>query len=94
MAPPVPPQGKTDATTPPTIAAAALFPDSTATGTNQATAFPLLNGADHQFTTVGSSTGAVLPPARLADSISVWNGGLEYAAWSTRRRVARSTTGW
>lgn len=47
----------------------------TATGTNQATALPLLNGADHQFTTVGSSTGAMLPPARLADSIVVWNGG-------------------
>jgi hypothetical protein len=47
----------------------------TATGSSQATAFPLLNAADHQFTTVGSSTGAVLPSARLADSVSVWNGG-------------------
>jgi hypothetical protein len=49
--------------------------DLTATGTNQATAFPLLNTADHQFTTVASSTGAVLPAARLADSVNVWNGG-------------------
>jgi hypothetical protein len=47
----------------------------TALGSRQATAFPLLNGADHQFTTVAASTGAVLPPAKLADSVSVWNGG-------------------
>ena len=47
----------------------------TATGSSQATAFPLLNGTDHQFTTVAASTGAVLPAARLADSVSVWNGG-------------------
>jgi hypothetical protein len=47
----------------------------TAAGTNQATALPLVNHADHQFTTVGSSTGALLPLARLADSVSVWNGG-------------------
>lgn len=47
----------------------------TALGTNQATAFPLLNLANHEFTTVGSSTGAVLPTARLADSVTVWNGG-------------------
>jgi hypothetical protein len=32
-----------------------------ATGTNQATAFPLLDGGYHEFTTVGSGTGAVLP---------------------------------
>ena len=47
----------------------------TALGTNQATAFPLLNLANHEFTTVGSSTGAVLPTAKLADSVTVWNGG-------------------
>jgi hypothetical protein len=47
----------------------------TALGSSQATAFPLLNGADHQFTTVAASTGAVLPAAKLADSVSVWNGG-------------------
>ena len=47
----------------------------TALGSSQGTAFPLVNNADHQFTTVGSSTGAILPPARLADSVSVWNGG-------------------
>jgi hypothetical protein len=32
-----------------------------ATGTNQATAFVLLDGGYHEFTTVGSGTGAVLP---------------------------------
>ena len=47
----------------------------TALGTNQATAFPLLNEGNHQFTTVGSSTGAVLPTAKLPSTVTVWNGG-------------------
>lgn len=47
----------------------------TALGSSQATAFPLLNLANHEFTTVASSTGAVLPTAKLADSVTVWNGG-------------------
>jgi hypothetical protein len=53
----------------------AVLSGLTATGTNQATAFALVSRGDHQFTTVTSSTGAVLPSARLADSGSVWNGG-------------------
>ena len=47
----------------------------TALGSSQTTAFMLLNAADHQFTTVGSSTGAVLPTARLPSSVTVFNGG-------------------
>jgi hypothetical protein len=47
----------------------------TATGTSQATALPLLNDADHQFTTVASSKGAVLPSTKLPSRVSVWNGG-------------------
>lgn len=53
----------------------AVLNSLTATGTNQATAFQLVNDADHQFTTVASSTGAILPAARGSSSISVWNGG-------------------
>jgi hypothetical protein len=47
----------------------------TALGSSQTTAYPLLNGTDHEFTTVAASTGAILPAARLADSVTVWNGG-------------------
>jgi hypothetical protein len=46
-----------------------------ALGSNQTTAFMLLNAADHQFTTVGSSTSAVLPSAKLPSSLTVYNGG-------------------
>jgi hypothetical protein len=47
----------------------------TAIGTNQASGFPLANDADHQFTTVGSGTGATLPAARLPSRVTIWNGG-------------------
>jgi hypothetical protein len=49
----------------------------TALGSSQATAFVLLNSADHQFTTVASSTGAILPPAKLPSSVTVFNGGAD-----------------
>lgn len=47
----------------------------TATGASQATAYQLLNDCDHEFTAVASSTGAVLPMARLASAVRAWNGG-------------------
>jgi hypothetical protein len=47
----------------------------TAIGTSQGTGFPLANDADHQFTTVGSGTGATLPSARLPSRVAIWNGG-------------------
>jgi hypothetical protein len=47
----------------------------TALGSSQTTAFPLINRSDNQFTTVASSTGAILPTAKLPDSIAIWNGG-------------------
>lgn len=47
----------------------------TALGSSQTTAFILINAADHQFTTVASSTAAVLPSATLPGSVTVFNGG-------------------
>lgn len=53
----------------------AVITGLTATGTNQATAFLLTNSADHEFTTVAASTGAILPAGTLPSEISVFNGG-------------------
>ena len=47
----------------------------TATGSSQATAYPLLNSGDHQFGTVAASTGAMLPVGRVPSSVRVFNGG-------------------
>lgn len=47
----------------------------TALGSSQATAFQLLNNGDHEFTTVASSTGAILPPAKLPSGVNVFNAG-------------------
>lgn len=46
----------------------------TATGTNQATAYSLVNG-DNEFTTVASGTGAVLYAGSPGDEQWVYNGG-------------------
>lgn len=46
----------------------------TATGTNQATALTLTS-AINEFTTVASSTGALLPPMSPGDAVYVYNGG-------------------
>ncbi len=52
-----------------------LLTGLTATGTNQATAFPLWPGnVQHEFTTVASGTGAILPTAIPAE-ISIHNAG-------------------
>jgi hypothetical protein len=46
-----------------------------AAGTNQATATILTNNTHHEFTTVGASTGALLPVGLLPSEISVYNDG-------------------
>jgi hypothetical protein len=52
-----------------------LLTGLTATGTNQATAYPLWPGnTQHEFTTVASGTGALLPSA-IPSTISVHNAG-------------------
>jgi hypothetical protein len=52
-----------------------LLTSLAATGSSQGTAFALTSNATHEFTTVGSSTGAVLPVATLPTSIRVTNAG-------------------
>ena len=54
----------------------ALISGLTATGSSQATAYPLATDARHEFTTTAVSTGAVLPVAtRLPGDVSVFNAG-------------------
>ena len=57
-----------------------LMTGLTATGTNQATAFPLAHHAAHEFISVPAGTGAVLPVPRLPSEVSVFNGGLNALA--------------
>jgi hypothetical protein len=47
----------------------------TATGSSQATAFPLTNNTLHEFTTVSSSNGAILPVGKLPSEVSIFNDG-------------------
>jgi hypothetical protein len=47
----------------------------TATGASQATAYPLVNNAEHEFTTVPSGSGCILPVPELPSVISVFNAG-------------------
>ena len=47
----------------------------TATGSSQSTAFQLANNALHEFTTVGASTGAILPIAELPSIVAIYNRG-------------------
>jgi hypothetical protein len=46
-----------------------------ATGSSQGTAFPLVNRGIHEFTTVSSSTGAILPVPKIPSTIVVTNDG-------------------
>jgi predicted RecA/RadA family phage recombinase len=46
-----------------------------ATGSSQATAFRLLNNTLHEFTTVASSTGAILPVGSLPSEVTIFNDG-------------------
>jgi hypothetical protein len=52
-----------------------LLTGLTALGSSQTTSFALVNNADHEFTTVGSSTGAILPAPALPTNIRVTNAG-------------------
>jgi hypothetical protein len=47
----------------------------TATGTTQATAYPLVNNALHEFTTVASGSGAILPVPAITSEITITNSG-------------------
>jgi hypothetical protein len=47
----------------------------TATGSSQATAFLLTNNTLHEFTTVASSTGAILPVGVTPSEVSIFNHG-------------------
>jgi hypothetical protein len=47
----------------------------TATGSSQATAFPLTNNTLHEFTTVSSSSGAILPIGVTPSEIAIFNDG-------------------
>lgn len=46
-----------------------------ASGSSQATALPLTNNAFHEFTTVGSSTGAILPSGTPPSEVAIFNNG-------------------
>ena len=52
-----------------------LLTGLTATGSSQATAFPLTNNTLHEFTTVSSSNGAILPVGKLPSEVSIFNDG-------------------
>jgi hypothetical protein len=52
-----------------------LMTGLTATGSSQATAFPLTNNTLHEFTTVASSTGAVLPIGVTPSEVTIYNNG-------------------
>ena len=47
----------------------------TALGSTQSTAFPLTNNSWHEFTTVASGTGAILPTGMAPSEIRVFNNG-------------------
>jgi hypothetical protein len=47
----------------------------TALGSTQSTAFLLTNNTRHEFTTVASGTGAILPVASLPSEITIYNNG-------------------
>jgi hypothetical protein len=52
-----------------------LMTGLTATGSSQATAFPLTNNTLHEFTTVASSTGAILPIGVTPSEVTIYNNG-------------------
>jgi hypothetical protein len=52
-----------------------LLTGLTATGSSQATAFRLTNNTLHEFTTVSSSNGAILPVGKLPSEVSIFNDG-------------------
>jgi hypothetical protein len=52
-----------------------LLTGLTALGSSQGTALALIGNADHEFTTVGSSTGAILPAIAPPTNIRVTNAG-------------------
>src|SRR5262245_1544037 len=54
---------------------ARLLTGLTATGTNQATGYPLVSNGFHEFTTVASGKGATLPVPKLPAWVTVYNGG-------------------
>jgi hypothetical protein len=47
----------------------------TATGSSQATAFQLVASTNHNFSSVGSGTGCVLPSVAPPNTVGIWNGG-------------------
>jgi hypothetical protein len=53
----------------------ALQTGLTATGSSQATAFPLTNNTLHEFTTVAASTGAILPVGVTPSEVTIYNSG-------------------
>jgi hypothetical protein len=53
-----------------------LLGSLTATGTNQGGGYPLVNNANHEFTTVGAGSGATLPVAELPCKVQITNTGL------------------
>jgi len=53
----------------------AIITGLTATGSIQANAFALVGNGNHEFTTVASGTGAILPSPALPSEIAIYNAG-------------------